>query len=46
VSRCAREGKVELFLDLHGHSILKNSFLYGPEESLSSPFPSNSPPTQ
>ena len=25
-------GKVLLFLDLHGHSVLKNSFIYGPNE--------------
>ena len=30
VAVCKREGRIELFLDLHGHSILKNSFIYGP----------------
>lgn len=25
-------GQVLLFLDLHGHSVLKNSFIYGPHE--------------
>lgn len=33
VSNCRKEGEVELFLDLHGHSVLKNSFIYGPSES-------------
>lgn len=30
VAQCKKEGSVELFFDLHGHSILKNSFIYGP----------------
>jgi murein tripeptide amidase MpaA len=30
VSETKKSGKVLLFLDLHGHSILKNSFIYGP----------------
>lgn len=34
VSECKKTGKVLLFLDLHGHSVLKNSFIYGPIESL------------
>jgi hypothetical protein len=29
---------VELFLDLHGHSILKNSFIYGPADEFSVKF--------
>ena len=34
VSECKKNGKLYLMLDLHGHSILKNSFIYGPIESL------------
>lgn len=30
INDCKRSGKVLLFLDLHGHSVLKNSFIYGP----------------
>ena len=30
VLKCQREGQVELFLDVHGHSVLRNSFIYGP----------------
>lgn len=30
INQSKKEGTVELFLDLHGHSILKNSFIYGP----------------
>lgn len=41
VGKCKKEGEVELFLDLHGHSVLKNSFIYGPSESDSSKFKSN-----
>jgi murein tripeptide amidase MpaA len=33
VNEAKNEGNVELFIDLHGHSILKNSFFYGPGES-------------
>ena len=32
VRKCKKTGKVMLFLDLHGHSILKNSFLFGPDK--------------
>lgn len=32
MAACKKEGEVELFLDLHGHSVLKNSFIYGPAE--------------
>lgn len=32
VSKCKKIGKVMLFLDLHGHSILKNSFIFGPDK--------------
>lgn len=31
VQNCKKMGKVHLFLDLHGHSILKNSFIFGPD---------------
>jgi hypothetical protein len=31
VARCKKQGSVKLFLDLHGHSILKNSFIFGPD---------------
>jgi hypothetical protein len=30
VAETKKSGKILLFLDLHGHSILKNSFIYGP----------------
>lgn len=40
VASCKKEGEVELFLDLHGHSVLKNSFIYGPSESECSKFKS------
>ena len=30
VALSKKEGQVQLFLDLHGHSILKNVFIYGP----------------
>ena len=36
VTNCKRSGSVELFLDIHGHSVLKNSFMYGPITSTSS----------
>ena len=42
VAQCKREGRVELFLDLHGHSVLKNSFIYGPAEGEMAHFRSNS----
>lgn len=29
---CKKHGEVNLYLDIHGHSILKNSFLFGPTE--------------
>ena len=29
VNKCKKIGIVRLFLDLHGHSILKNSFIFG-----------------
>lgn len=32
VSSCKKIGNIELFIDLHGHSVLKNSFIYGPNE--------------
>lgn len=32
ISKCKKLGKVHLFLDLHGHSVLKNSFLLGPNK--------------
>ena len=38
---CKRNGKLYMFLDLHGHSILKNSFIYGPVEGLFSQNPCN-----
>jgi cytosolic carboxypeptidase protein 2/3 len=41
IANCKREGGLELFLDLHGHSVLKNSFIYGPAENDSSSFRSN-----
>lgn len=28
-----------MFIDLHGHSILKNSFIYGPMEDLYRAYP-------
>lgn len=31
VAKCKKAGNLKLFLDLHGHSILKNSFIFGPE---------------
>jgi len=31
VTKCKKLGKIHLFLDLHGHSILKSSFLFGPD---------------
>ena len=31
VSKCEKLGTVKLFLDIHGHSILKGSFLFGPD---------------
>lgn len=31
VAKCKKQGIVKLFLDLHGHSILKNSFIFGPD---------------
>lgn len=33
VSNAKQEGQVAMFIDLHGHSILKNSFIYGPSEN-------------
>lgn len=33
VAKCKKDGKILLLLDLHGHSILKNSFIYGPEQT-------------
>ena len=38
IKELEKEGAVELFLDLHGHSILKNSFIYGPAEEYSAKF--------
>lgn len=31
VQECKARGKVDLFLDLHGHSILPGCFMYGPD---------------
>lgn len=31
VGKCKQKGQVKLFLDIHGHSILKNSFFFGPD---------------
>lgn len=33
VIQSKKVGDVHLFLDLHGHSILKNSFIFGPAEN-------------
>jgi cytosolic carboxypeptidase protein 2/3 len=35
VAKCKNHGKVALFLDLHGHSVLKGSFLFGPDRRAS-----------
>jgi hypothetical protein len=32
VRKCQKAGKVKLFLDLHGHSVLRNSFIFGPDK--------------
>lgn len=31
VHKCKKQGSIKLFLDIHGHSILKSSFLFGPD---------------
>ena len=41
INDCKRVGKVYMYLDLHGHSILRNSFIYGPVETLFASNPCN-----
>ena len=38
VANCKKQGKVLMFIDLHGHSVLKNSFIYGPSPQCSDKF--------
>lgn len=33
ISNAKKQGNILMFMDLHGHSILKNSFIYGPSET-------------